>query len=59
LPDSIKESRRDKATMILEKFTISDNITNISYIDKILDLLASPYANDNGMYFKGRRYYSL
>lgn len=43
----------------LTKLTKSENLTEITMLDKVLDWLAFPFAHETGMYFKGRRYYTI
>jgi len=43
----------------LKRLTISENLTEISWLDKILDFLASPYSHKTGFYFKSRDRFTI
>ena len=43
----------------MTRLTKSENLTEITMLDKVLDWLAFPFAHETGMFFKGRRYYTI
>ena len=43
----------------LNKLTISEKLTENEYADKFLETFAYPFAHETGLYFKGRREYTL
>jgi hypothetical protein len=44
---------------VLGKLTLEEGSTQISYTDRFLDTLASPFAHETGFYFKGRKQYTI
>lgn len=52
-------SETSKKTTSLGKLTLAEGSTELTFRDKILDFLASPFAHETGFYFKGRRQYTI
>ena len=48
-----------RPTTTLDKLTLAEGTTEISYLEKVLDLLSSPFAHETGFYFKGRKQYTI
>lgn len=45
--------------MGIGKLTLAEGTTEINYMEKFLDFLASPFAHETGFYFKGRKQYTI
>jgi hypothetical protein len=48
-------SKRNKPTLNLKNLTLAEKDTEISLVDKVLNILAAPYRHETGFYFRGKK----